>query len=129
RWMGVNVLYFLAGLQNIPNELYESAEIDGANVYQKFINVTLPFLKPFITFVSIISIIAGFRMFEESYMLCEANTPGKISLTLIVYLYQQCIQQNDLGFGAAIGVVVLIIIFIISLIYLLVTGAFKRGDE
>lgn len=127
--MGVNVLYFLAGLQNIPNELYESAEIDGANVYQKFKNVTLPFLKPIITFVSIISIIAGFRMFEESYMLWEANSPGNIGLTLIVYLYQQGIQQNDLGFGAAIGVVVLIIIFIISLIYLLVTGAFKRGDE
>lgn len=129
RWMGVNILYFLAGIQNIPTELYESAEIDGANVYQKFVNVTLPFLKPIITFVSIISIIAGFRMFEESYMLWEANSPGNIGLTLIVYLYQQGIQQNDMGYGAAIGVVVLIIIFIISLIYLLVTGAFKRGDE
>src|SRR5699024_969119 len=129
RWMGVNILYFLAGIQNIPTELYKSAEIDGANVYQKFVNVTLPFLKPIITFVSIISIIAGFRMFEESYMLWEANSPGNIGLTLIVYLYQQGIQQNDMGYGAAIGVVVLIIIFIISLIYLLVTGAFKRGDE
>src|SRR5699024_9612630 len=116
RWMGVNVLYFLAGLQNIPTELYESAEIDGANVYQKFVIVSLAFLKPIITFVSVISIIGGFRMFEESYMLWEASSPGNIGLTLIVYLYQQGIQQNDMGFGAAIGVVVLMIIFIISLI-------------
>src|SRR5699024_4186996 len=129
RWMGVNVLYFLAGRQNIPNELYESAEMDGANVYQKFINVTLPFLKQIITIVGIIIILAGFRMLEESYMLWEANSPGNIGLTLIVYLYQPGIQQHDLGFGAAIGVVVLIIVFIVSLIYLLVTGAFKTCDE
>ncbi|MBU9723830.1 MULTISPECIES: carbohydrate ABC transporter permease [Bacillaceae] len=128
RWMGVNVLYFLAGLQNIPKELYESAEIDGANVFQKFKNITLPFLKPIIIFVSTISIIAGFRMFEESYVFWETSSPGNIGLTLVGYLYQQGIQQNDMGFGAAIGVVILIIIFVVSLIQLLLTGAFKRSD-
>ncbi|ADU29383.1 carbohydrate ABC transporter permease [Evansella cellulosilytica] len=128
RWMGVNVLYFLAGLQNIPKELYESAEIDGANVFHKFKNITLPFLKPIIIFVSTISIIAGFRMFEESYVFWETSSPGNIGLTLVGYLYQQGIQQNDMGFGAAIGVVILIIVFVVSLIQLLLTGAFKRSD-
>ncbi|MRX71529.1 ABC transporter permease subunit [Bacillus lacus] len=129
RWMGVNVLYFLAGLQNVPKELYESAEIDGANMFQKFIHVTLPFLKPIIIFVTTISIIGGFRVFEESYVIWQGNSPGNIGLTLVGLLYQQGIQQNDMGFGAAIGVVLLIIIFIVSMIYLLLTGAFKRGDE
>lgn len=129
RWMGVNVLYFLAGLQNVPKELYEAAEMDGANLFQKFRNVTLPFLKPIIIFVTTISIIGGFRVFEESYVIWQGNSPGNIGLTLVGLLYQQGIQQNDMGFGAAIGVVLLIIIFVVSIIYLVLTGAFKRGDE
>ncbi|MCM3670929.1 sugar ABC transporter permease [Mesobacillus maritimus] len=129
RWMGVNVLYFLAGLQNIPKELYESAEMDGANLFQRFRHVTLPFLKPIIIFVTTISIIGGFRVFEESYVIWEGNSPGNIGLTLVGLLYQQGIQQNDMGFGAAIGVVLLLLIFVVSIIYLLMTGAFKRGDE
>ncbi|WP_404330147.1 carbohydrate ABC transporter permease [Mesobacillus maritimus] len=129
RWMGVNVLYFLAGLQSIPKELYESAEMDGANMFHKFRHVTLPFLKPIIIFVTTISIIGGFRVFEESYVIWEGNSPGNIGLTLVGLLYQQGIQQNDMGFGAAIGVVLLLLIFVVSIIYLLLTGAFKRGDE
>ncbi|MDQ0257362.1 arabinosaccharide transport system permease protein [Evansella vedderi] len=129
RWMGVNILYFLAALQNVPNELYEAAEIDGANVLQKFFYVTLPFLKPVTIFVATISIIGGFRMFEESFVFWTAGSPGNIGLTIVGYLYQQGIQQNDMGFGAAIGVILMIIIFIITLIQLFVTGAFKRGDE
>ncbi|WP_092503428.1 carbohydrate ABC transporter permease [Virgibacillus subterraneus] len=128
RWMGVNILYFLAALQNIPRELYESAEIDGANVFQKFFYVTLPRLKPIIIFVVTISIINGFRMFEESFVFWETSSPGNIGLTVIGYVYQQGIQQNDMGFGAAIGVVLMLIIFVVSFIQLLVTGAFKRGD-
>lgn len=129
RWMGVNILYFLAGLQNIPDEMYESADIDGANVYQKFRNITVPFLKPVTTFVTTISIIGGFRVFEESYVFWEASSPGNIATTLVSYLYQQGIQRNDMGFGAAVGVVVLIIIFIVSLIYLTINGTFKKRNQ
>lgn len=128
RWMGVNVLYFLAGLQNIPEEMYESADIDGANIFHKFMNITVPFLKPVTIFVTTISIIGGFRVFEESYVFWEASSPGNIATTLISYLYQQGIQRNDMGFGAAVGVIVLIIIFLVSLVYLLVTGAFKNDE-
>lgn len=128
RWMGVNILYFLAALQNVPRELYEAAEIDGANVIQKFFYVTLPYLKPITIFVVTISIINGFRMFEESFVFWQTSSPGNIGLTVIGYIYQQGIQQNDMGFGAAIGVVLMLIIFVVSFIQLLVTGAFKRGD-
>lgn len=128
RWMGVNILYFLAGLQSVPSELYEAAEIDGANIYQKFFHVTLPFLKPVIIFVSTISIIGGFRVFEESYVFWEAGSPGNIGLTVVGYIYQQGITQNDMGFGSAIGVVLMIIIFVVSFTQLVFTGAFKKGD-
>jgi arabinosaccharide transport system permease protein len=128
RWMGVNILYFLAALQNVPKELYEAAEIDGASTLQKFIYVTLPFLKPVTIFVTTISVIAGFRMFEESFVFWEAGSPGNIGLTVVGYLYQQGIQQNDMGFGAAIGVVLMLIIFVVSFIQLILTGAFKKED-
>src|SRR5690625_600554 len=129
RWIGLNVIYFLAGLQNIPLELYEAAEIDGASGFQKTRYITLPRLKPIIIFVSTITIINGFRMFEESFVFWEAGSPGNIGLTVVGYIYQQGIQQNNMGFGAAIGVILMIIIFIISFIQLVLSGAFKKGDD
>jgi arabinosaccharide transport system permease protein len=128
RWIGVNLLYFLAALQNIPDELYEAADIDGASRFQKLLFITLPQLKPIIIFVSTISIINGFRMFEESFVFWEAGSPGNIGLSVVGYIYQQGIQQNDMGFGAAIGVVLMLIIFVVSFIYLIMTGAFKKGE-
>ncbi|WP_431522012.1 carbohydrate ABC transporter permease [Guptibacillus hwajinpoensis] len=126
KWMGVNILYFLAALQNVPQDLYEAADIDGATMMQKFRYVTLPFLKPITIFVTTISIINGFRMFEESFVFWEAGSPGNIGLTVVGYLYQQGIQQNDMGFGAAVGVILMLIIFLISFIQLILTGAFKK---
>jgi arabinosaccharide transport system permease protein len=128
RWIGVNLLYFLAALQNIPDELYEAADIDGASRFQKLLFITLPQLKPIIIFVSTITIINGFRMFEESFVFWEAGSPGNIGLSVVGYIYQQGIQQNDMGFGAAIGVVLMLIIFVVSFIYLIMTGAFKKGE-
>ncbi|MGM7723344.1 carbohydrate ABC transporter permease [uncultured Metabacillus sp.] len=129
KWMGVNILYFLAGLQNIPKELYEAAEIDGATTFNKFYHVTLPFLKPVTIFVVTISVIHGFRMFEESFVFWEAGSPGNIGLSVVGYLYQQGIQQNDMGFGAAIGVILMLIIFVVSFIQLILTGAFKKEGQ
>src|SRR5690606_3964120 len=128
RWMGVNILYFLAALQNVPKELFEAADIDGANRLQKFRFVTLPFLKPVTIFVTTISIINGYRMLEESFVFWEAGSPGNIGLTVVGYIYQQGIQHNNQGYGAAIGVVLMIIIFIVSFIRLVRTGACERGD-
>ncbi|QTM98044.1 ABC transporter permease subunit [Sediminibacillus dalangtanensis] len=129
RWIGVNILYFLAALQNISDELYEAADIDGASAFQKLRFITIPHLKPIIIFVSTITIINGFRMFEESFVFWEAGSPGNIGLTVVGYIYQQGIQQNDMGFGAAVGVVLMLIIFLVSFVYLLLTGTFKKGEE
>lgn len=128
RWTGVNLLYYLAALQNISESLYEQADIDGVSAWDKLRLITIPHLKPITVFVSTITIINGFRMFEESFVYWEATSPGNIGLTIVGYIYQQGVGQNDLGFGAAIGVVLMIIIFIISSIYLGLTGTFGKGD-
>lgn len=129
RWVGVNMLYYLAALQNIPESLFEQADIDGASAWDKLRAITLPHLKPITVFVSTITIINGFRMFEESFVFWEATSPGNIGLTIVGYIYQQGVGQNDLGFGAAIGVVLMLIIFVVSIIYLFATGTLGKGKS
>ena len=128
RWMGVNILYFLAGLQNIPDVLYEAADIDGAGPFKKFYYITLPFLKPVTIYVTTISIFAGFRMFEESYVYWETGSPGNIGLTVVQYIYKQGFQSNNMGYGSVIGIVLLLVILVVTLIYLTLSGAFKKED-
>jgi len=129
RWMGINMLYFMAGLQNISKEVYESAEIDGANTWKKFINITVPLLKPITIYVFTISIYGGYAMFTESYMLWSGNrSPKDIGLTMVGYLYRSGWEQNNLGLGAAVGIVLLAITFIITFVQLNLFGLFKKEE-
>jgi arabinosaccharide transport system permease protein len=128
RWMGVNVLYFLAGLQNIPKELYEAAEMDGAGPLMKFFRITLPLLKPVTVYVLTISIYGGFRMFEESFVYWQNHSPGDIGLTITGYLYMQGFENFDLGFGAAIGLVLLLIVLTLNFVQLKFFGVFRKED-
>ena len=129
RWMGVNMIYFLTGLQNIPKEMYEAAEIDGANTFNKFRHITLPFLKPVSVYVLTITLFAGYKMFEESYVFWQVNSPGNISLTLVGYLYKEGFQYNQLGFGSAVGVTLLIIVGILGYLQLKLTGFSGKGGN
>ena len=126
RWTGVNIVYFLSGLQNIPKELYESADIDGANALDKFFYITLPLLKPIIIYVLTISIYGGFAMFGESFVYWNETMPGDIGLTIVRYIYQEAIQRNDLGYGSSIGIVLLVIVFGINIMQLKFFGIFRR---
>ena len=127
RWTGVNIVYFLAGLQGIPNELYESADIDGANGLQKFFHITVPSLKPVIIFVTTISVFGGFSMFAESFAYWTSRSPGDIGLTLVAYIYQTGFNYNNFGFASAIGITLLAIIMTVNLIQLKIFGFFKEG--
>jgi len=125
RWTGVNIVYFLAGLQGIPAELYESADIDGANSIQKFFKITIPSLKPVIIFVTTISVFGGFSMFAESFAYWTSRSPGDVGLTLVAYIYQTGFNNNNFGFAAAIGVTLFIIIIVVNAIQLKLFGFFK----
>ncbi len=126
RWTGVNIVYFLAGLQAIPTELYEAADIDGANSLHKFLKITIPSLKPVIIFVITISVFGGFSMFAESFAYWTSRSPGDIGLTLVSYIYQTGFNYNNFGFAAAIGITLLMIIMIVNVIQLKIFGFFKR---
>jgi arabinosaccharide transport system permease protein len=129
RWIGINILYFLSALQNIPKELYEAADIDGAGLFSKFYKITVPLLKPITIYVLTITIYGGFAMFTESYMLWGSRgSPQDIGLTMVGYIYQQGFQYFDLGFGSTIGLVLLVITLGVSMIQLKFMGLFGKED-
>lgn len=126
RLTGIHVVYYLSALQNIPYELYESADIDGANFINKFLRITLPQIKPIMIYIFTITIIEGYRMFTEGYVFWNESNPGNIGLTMVRYIYQQAFQRNDLGFGSAIGVALLAIVMTINIVQLKFFGLYKR---
>lgn len=128
KMAGIYMVYFISGLQAIPDELYESADIDGANSISKFTRITLPLLKPIVIYALTIIIFDGYRMFGESYVFWNEGMPGNIGLTIVRYIYQQAFQRNDMGFGSAIGIVLLAIVLSINLIQLKFFGIFKKEE-
>ncbi len=130
RWTGVNMLYFISGLKSIDTALYESAEIDGASAVQKFKYITIPLIKPTTIYVLTISVYAGLSMFMESYMLWAGpDSPNNIGLTIVGYLYKRGITKNDLGYGSAIGLVLLVIALVINIVQLVLNGTFKKEER
>jgi len=123
RWIGINLLYFLSGLQSIPEEIYESADLDGAGAVKKFWYISRPMLQPITTYVLTITIYGGLSMFTESYMLWSGNkSPNDMGLTIVGYLYRTGWEQNNMGFGAAIGVFLLTVTLILNAVQLKISG-------
>lgn len=129
RWLGVNIIYFLSGLQSIPDELYEAADIDGANALHKFYKITIPALKPVIIYVVTISVYGGFAMFAESFAYWTYRSPGDIGLTLVGYIYSAAFNSADFGLASAVGVTLLLLIMTVNLIQLMLFGFFKKESD
>lgn len=121
RWLGYNTLIFLASMLAIPDELYESASVDGASKWQQFKYVTLPSLKNTITFVLIVGTIGGLQVFAEPQQLAADGGSSKQFLTLTLFLYNQAFLNNKYGYAAAIGIAITIIVLIISAVNFLIT--------
>ena len=127
RWTGVNILYFLAGLQNISPDLYEAADIDGASPWQVFTRIIVPMLKPTTIYVITISIYGGMAMFTESYMLWSGNrSPNNIGTTIVGYLYRKGFEENNMGYGSTIGIVLLLIVLVVNVLQLIANGFFRK---
>jgi ABC-type sugar transport system permease subunit len=123
-WVGFNMVYFLAALQTVDNSLEEAARVDGANPWQVFWHVTLPSMRHVVVFVVIMSIIGSYQLFELPLaLLSESNGLGtdNAGLTLITYLNFIAFRSGDLGLGSAVGWIVALIIFTISLIQIRLT--------
>ncbi len=113
--IGYNMVLFLAGLQEIPRDYYEAADIDGANGIEQFFNITIPLLSPTIFFVSITRIIGGLQVFDLIFMVMDRNNPALYKTQSIVYLfYQNSFVENNKGYGSTIVVLLIAIIMVIT---------------
>jgi len=108
KQMGVYILLYLAALQNVPNELYESAATDGAGRVQIFRNVTVPGVRPATVLVLLLSTVTGANLFTEPYLLTGGGGPNGASSSPVLIMYQQGIEQGKPGYAAAIGIVLVV---------------------
>lgn len=118
--LGFNSIIFMAGLNDIPEELYEAASIDGATGLRAFARITLPLLKPVMQIVLVLVTISGVQVFDLIYVMTQGG-PGTGTYTVMWYIYQNVFGGGSIGYAAAMGVVVLIICLAISGLYLRAT--------
>lgn len=126
RWTGYNTIIYLAGLQSIPTDLYEAARVDGAKQRDIFWHITLPLMRPVITFTVILSIIGSLQLFEEPLLLTagsaggSSTSPGgtdQAGLTTLMYIYNASFQYVKFGYGSAMSFALFVLIFGFSFFY------------
>lgn len=123
RWTGYNMVFYLAGLQNIEYSVYEAAKIDGASPIQSFFKITVPLLKPTILLTTITSTNGTLQLFDESLNLTNGG-PGKSTMTMSHYIYNTSfVQSPNFGYAAAMSIIILVMVAILALVQM------KVGDE
>jgi multiple sugar transport system permease protein len=118
KGFGYNMVIFLAGLQGIPDHLYDAAKVDGATAWRRFLNVTLPLLSPTTFFVVVISVISSFQVFDQALIMTNGG-PGTATTTLVLYIYQKGFQSFDMGYAAAVALVLFAVIFVFTVVQFL----------
>lgn len=128
-WMyvGFNMVYFLAALQNVSRDQLEAAEIDGAGPWKRFWHVTLPEIQPVAGFVVLLSVVGSLQLFELPFVLLNGAGPEKRGLTLVMYLYQNGFDRNDLGYASAVGWTMAVVLMSLALV--LQRKIFRRSAE
>ena len=118
RWTGYNMIFYLSALQNIDPQVYEAADIDGANPIQKFFKITVPLLKPVILFTSITSTIGTLQLFDEPMNITQGG-PGDATITVSQYIYNLSFEYTpDFGYASAVSFVIAVVIIVLSLVQL-----------
>ena len=118
--LGVVMILYLAGLQNIPRSLYESADIDGANAIQKFVHITVPLLSPVSFYVLITAMIGALQSFADAQILADGNPAAR---TIVYYIWSKGIDQNRYGVASAASILLGVLIMTITIIQ------FKRSKR
>lgn len=120
--LGTMMIIFLAALQDIPDFVYEAAQMDGANAWQTFWNVTLPLLRPTMFFVITLGLIGTYQVFDQVYVM-TAGGPAKTTLTMAYIVYRNGFRNSEMGLGLATAVLLFLIIFVLTLIQRRITTA------
>lgn len=126
--VGYNMVLFLAGLQNIPPDLYEAGSIDGANKAQLFRHVTLPLLAPTTFVVLMLTVINSFQVFDQVFVMTSGG-PGTSTLTLVQYVYTTAFQFRKFGYGSAVAVLLFVILIGLALIQAFSYRSGLKGTE
>ena len=123
RWLGYQMIFFLAGLQNIDASMYEAAKIDGANKWQSFWRITLPMLKPMILFTTVMAINSALQVYDESVNLTNGG-PGFSTMSLAHYVYNTSfVNVPNFGYSCAMGMLILVMAAVITFVQM------KAGDK
>lgn len=114
---GYNMVLFLAGLQEIPQDFYEAAEIDGAGPIRKFFHITIPQLSATMFFVTVTRVIAALQVFDTIYVMIDRTNPAFIKTQSLVYLfYKSSFIESNKGYGSAIVLLLLLVIMFVTFI-------------
>jgi len=123
---GYVMMLFIVAIQKIPDELYEAAEIDGANKMQRFFVITLPQVREMFFVTSLITVTGSFMVFNEPYILTQGGGPGTSSITIAVHMYQSGFFKDMMGYASTIAVVIFLISVFLGLIQL---ATFRSGED
>ena len=125
KGLGYNMVIFLAGLQGIPREMYEAAQIDGANNWQRFWSITLPLLNPTIVFITVTAVIGSLQVFTPAVVMTtvqgEAGGPINSTRVMVYHIYATAFRYTRLGYGAALAFLLFALIMVVTMIQLRVT--------
>jgi multiple sugar transport system permease protein len=124
--IGANMVIFLAGLQGIPEHLYDAVDVDGATRYQRFRHVTLPMLSPVIFFVSVITVVQSFQIFTNIYVMTRGE---RGTMVLALYLFFKGFEDLKMGYASAIAVILFVITGVIALLQFRLSGAWVYYEE
>jgi len=127
RWTGYNMIFFLVGLQNIDNEIYEAAEMDGANKVYQFFRITLPLLVPVILFSAVTSTSGMLQLFDEPNILTNQGGPANATMTAALYIYRQAFVLNsDFGYATALSYMIVILAGFFAWAQIRILGGSKK---
>ena len=121
KGLGYYMVIFLGGLQGIPKELYEAAELDGSEGWRKHIDITLPLLRPYVTLVAVISAIAATKVFEEVFLMTQGG-PADSTRTLVYYVYDQAFAELEISYACTVGLALFLLVLLLTAIRLAFGG-------
>ena len=117
KGLGYYMVIFLGGLQGIPAELYEAAELDGSEGWRKHLDITLPLLRPYLTLVAVISAIAATKVFEEVFLMTQGG-PADSTRTLVYYVYDQAFAELEISYACTVGLALFLIVLLLTAVRL-----------
>ena len=121
KGLGYYMVIFLAGLQGIPKELYEAAELDGSEGWRQHVDITLPLLRPYVSLVAVVSSIAATKVFEEVFLMTQGG-PADSTRTIVYYVYDQAFAELEISYACTLGLALFLVVMLFTLVRLAFSG-------